>query len=204
MNEERLNGESSLQIIQEMLSATKREEVKGLRAHFLIWGIACIVIGLATYLTTSILQEPLWNLLWFSLFFVPIIPAASHISKPAHSVTFLEESVRKVLNTLGTLFVALTLGFAAASLFTQVLDFRLMLPLAVLFTSFSSMQVWSMVRRRGHVVLSAVLLFLGAVLFAHIFTTNSYSPIHNLVGGALLGANFLIPGLLYRPKGGVK
>lgn len=203
MNDEKLTGQSSLQIIEQMLNATKREDVKGLSTHFAIWGIACFVVGLVTYLVTSMLDQPLWNLLWFLLFLVPQIQRLITPIEEGHAITFLEEGVRHVFSSLGALFVALTLGIIAASVFTQVIDFSVMLPLAVLFTSFTSMQVWGMVRRKGYAAWALLLLFLGVVLFCHISQVG-FQPIHDLLGGILFGLNFLIPALFYRHKGSAK
>lgn len=197
MNEEKLNGQSSLQLIEQMLNATKKEEIQGLKTHFAIWGVACLVIGLATYLTTSTLGNQLWNLLWFALFLVPMISALIIPRQKFHSVTFLEEAVSTVLNSLRFLFIALVVGIIVASLLTHVIDFSLMLPLAVLFCSFSSLQVWSMVRRKSYAATSFVWILLGAVLLSHILVVG-VEPIHNLCGGILLALNFLIPALCYK------
>lgn len=201
MEEKRINERESLQTIEQMLQATKSDDVSGIRTSFRVWGSACILMGLITYFATTYLTSPWWNTLWFLLFLVPLIPAARGKDRGDHVTTYLEESVSKVLGTMGFLFAAISIAFFIVIFTKRVSHFQLMAPLAVIFVSYTAMQVWSLVKHKGYFLFSFVILIVGVLdLSKIVIDLPSYAPIDHLSTGVLLGLLFVVPGSYYNRR----
>lgn len=201
MEEKRINERESLQTIEEMLQATKSDDVRGIRASFRIWGSACILLGLATFIATSYFASPWWNTLWFLLFLVPLIPAARGKSRMTHVTTYLEESVSKVLGTMLYFFAITSTAFIIVMISKGVSHFQLMAPLSVIIASYTAMQIWSMAKQRGYFIFSLTILIIGVFNLSNVvLDLPSYSPIHHLLTGALLGLLFVVPGSFYNKR----
>lgn len=198
MEEKKMNGQESLQMIEQMLQATKSDDVRGIRASFRVWGSACFLLGVVAFFTTTYLTNPWWNTLWFLLFLVPLIPASHGRRRGDHVTTYLEESVSKVLGTMGVLFVVVCIALFIVAFAKGTSLFQLMAPLAVIFVSYTSMQVWRLAKQKGYFAFSLVILLLGMFLLCKIvLALPFFTPFDHLATGVLLGLLFLVPGNCY-------
>lgn len=194
MEEKKMNEMESLETITKMLQATKGEDMRSIVIRFRVWGTACLLVGLLAFLATTYLTSPWWHTMWFSLFFVPLIPGARGVH-PGHQVTtFLDESIAKVLGATGTYFAVACVAIITFGLTTGNWMSQLLAPLAVVILSFNLMQVWALTKRRGFYLFSLVLLFAGMLMLCRVVLhLPLFTPLDHLCTGILLGLLFLVP-----------
>ncbi len=184
----------SLETITKMLQATTGNDMRSIVISFRVWGTACLLIGLLTFLATTYLRSPWWHTLWFTLFLLPLIPSARGKHDGHRVTTFLDESVSKVLSNACTFFAVTTIAIVIFGLSASKWTFQIMSPLAVMIMSYSLMQVWSLIKQRGFYIFSLVILLAGVLLLCHIVSDLPvYTPLDHLYTGVLLGLLFLVP-----------
>lgn len=196
-----MTEQDSLRTIEEMMRATESKEISGLRASFNLWGAACILLGLLAYGATTYFSNPWWNCLWFLLLLVKLLPASKGRSQHNHVTTYIDDAVSNLFKSLGALFLILSIVFTIVLVVKGVILFQLMAPLAVVFTGYTSMQVWSIAKKRAYFVLSIAVLVLGVFgLSMVVIDLPYYRPLYNIIFGVLFGVLFLIPGSYYNRR----
>lgn len=205
MDDKKMNEHESLKTIEQMLQATKSDDVRGIRASFRVWGSACLLLGLGAFFATTYFTSPWWNMLWFLLFLLLLIPAARGKGNSEHVTTYLEESVSKVLGAMGFCFAAISVAFFITLFAKGECHFQLMAPLSVIIVAYTSMQVWSLAKKKGYFIFSMVILIAGILLMSKVvLSLPHFSPVLHLSTGVLLGLLFLVPGSYYNRRKGRK
>lgn len=202
MEEKKMNEMESLETITKMLQATKGEDMRSIVIRFRVWGTACLLVGLLAFFATTYLISPWWHTMWFSMFLVPLIPAARGEHEGHRVTTFLDESIQKVLGATGTYFAVASVAIIIFGLSTGNWMFQLLAPLAVVVLSFNLMQVWALTKRRGFYLFSLVMLLAGMLMLCRVVLhLPLFTPLDHLCTGILLGLLFLVPANVNsRPK----
>lgn len=72
MEEKNLNSKESLDLIAQMIQATKSKLEKGGSVYILVWGYISLLTTIAVYAALTLTHDPHYNWLWFA---IPVIGA---------------------------------------------------------------------------------------------------------------------------------
>lgn len=194
MEEKRFGERESLQTIEQMLRYTMAGDTKQVRKSFTLWGIACILVGLLTYLVTSNLESDWWHATWMLLLLVPLIPATRSRSSKGEAVSHIDQSIKRLFIALGAIMYAFIAVFTFVMVTKEVNLFAFMAPLAILMTSYTSLQVWTLLGNRLNQFLSLVIL-LGATYFLCVVFIELplFKSVWHLFLGIAFGVLYLLP-----------
>jgi len=102
MEEKNLNSKESLELIAQMIQATKSKLKKGGSIYFLVWGYVALLTTIAVYTALTLSHNQIYNWIWFAIPLIGI-PLMSIIQRktPRHAFTFIERVIGYVWMVIG-------------------------------------------------------------------------------------------------------
>ena len=101
MEEKKLTGAESLELISRMIETTKKRMEVGSGNKFLLYGYSAVALSVAVFLLVRFTGDPRWNFAWFLMFIPGMVDAAASRKRRPAVVTYMDgvlDSGRPVLS----------------------------------------------------------------------------------------------------------
>ena len=167
MEERKFTEKESLELISQMISASRQRLQKGSGNPFLYYGYTSIAISAATFLLTRFSGSWAWNLLW------------------------MLTNTWKVVLMLMVLSLAVILGSGFGS---GTINLMLMLPLALIFVCTGTLITGLTIGEGSIVGMTTIAFVMPILLLAGMVSGDDYLPVWNLAGGFSFLFSLVIPG----------
>ena len=145
MEEKKLTGAESLELISRMIETTKKRMEVGSGNKFLLYGYSAVALSVAVFLLVRFTGDPRWNFAWFLMFIPGMVDAAASRKRRPAVVTYMDGVLSGMWWIVGALFFLTVIVLCAMAFVYSVADFSLMLPLGLLYAC-SRNRGWSVCR----------------------------------------------------------
>lgn len=200
MEEKKFIEKESLELISQMIQATRKNLVKGQGNYFIIYGYTAAILSIIIYTLLCITHTPWWWAGWFLMFLPVIVLAFKGKRNSPTVVTYTDSMVNKVWQVVGTLFSLTVLVMLALSLLVGKCDFMLMLPLCLLYASIGT-AITGLVIREKCLSYTPFAGFVFAIYMLMNYTINNSIDIRwNLYFGLSFIIMMIIPGHVLNNK----
>lgn len=200
METTKFTEKESLELITNMINATKKNMSVGSGNIFLSYGYFTTILAFVLFLLVYFTGNLVWNAGWFLMFVFWGIMSFVMKKEKNNVVTYIDKAITQVWQVTGWLFL-LTFGvLIAVGLVYRQINFSYMLPLSLLYCSIASSITGVVIKERWTTVLPligvAVALFL---LFAYPLD-RSLVKYWNLLFGCSIILIMIIPGYILNRK----
>lgn len=200
MEEKKFTEKESLELISQMIQATRKNLVKGQGNYFIIYGYTAAILSIIIYTLLCMTHTPWWWAGWFLMFLPVIILLLKGKRNSPTVVTYTDSMVNKVWQVVGTLFSLTVLVMLALSLLVGKCDFMLMLPLCLLYASIGT-AITGLVIREKCLFYTPFAGFVFAIYMLMNYTINNSIDIRwNLYFGLSFVIMMIIPGHVLNNK----
>ena len=200
MEEKKFTEKESLELISQMIQATRKNLVKGQGNYFIIYGYTAAILSIIIYTLLYMTHTPWWWAGWFLMFLPVIILLLKGKRNSPTVVTYTDSMVNKVWQVVGTLFSLTVLVMLALSLLVGKCDFMLMLPLCLLYASIGT-AITGLVIREKCLSYTPFAGFVFAIYMLMNYTINNSIDIRwNLYFGLSFVIMMIIPGHVLNNK----
>ena len=138
MEEKKLTGAESLELISRMIETTKKRMEVGSGNKFLLYGYSAVALSVAVFLLIRFTGDPRWNFAWFLMFIPGMVDAAASRKRRPAVVTYMDGVLSGMWRIVGALFFLTVIVLCAMAFVYGVADFSLMLPLGLLYACFGT------------------------------------------------------------------
>ena len=138
MEEKKLTGAESLELISRMIETTKKRMEVGSGNKFLLYGYSAVALSVAVFLLVRFTGDPRWNFAWFLMFIPGMVDAAASRKRRPAVVTYMDGVLSGMWRIVGALFFLTVIVLCAMAFVYGVADFSLMLPLGLLYACFGT------------------------------------------------------------------
>ncbi len=104
MEEKKFIEKESLELISQMIQATRKNLVKGQGNYFIIYGYTAAILSIIIYTLLCITHTPWWWAGWFLMSLPVIILSFKEKRNTPTVITYTNSMVNKVWQVVGTLF----------------------------------------------------------------------------------------------------
>lgn len=104
MEEKKFIEKESLELISQMIQATRKNLVKGQGNYFIIYGYTAAILSIIIYTLLCITHTPWWWAGWILMFLPVIILSFKEKRNTPTVITYTNSMVNKVWQVVGTLF----------------------------------------------------------------------------------------------------
>ncbi len=199
MQEKKFTEKESLELISQMIQATKKNITKGQGNYFIIYGYTAAFLSVMIYTLLYITHNPWWSVCWFFMFLPVIILTFKKMKNVPTVITYTDSMVNKVWQVMGTLFFLTVLVMLFLDLIIGQCDFTLILPLCLLYASIGT-AITGLVIRESYLVYTP---FVGFVFAIYMLTTHANygaNMLWNLYFGLSFVIMMIIPGHILNNK----
>ena len=200
MEEKKFTEKESLELISQMIQATRKNLVKGQGNYFIIYGYTAAILSIIIYTLLCMTHTPWWWAGWFLMFLPVIILSFKEKRNTPTVITYTDSMVNKVWQVVGTLFSLTVLVMQALSFIVGRCDFTLMLPLCLLYASIGT-AITGLVIREKCLLYTPLVGFVLAIYMLMSYTINNSAAIlWNLYFGLSFVVMMIIPGHILNNK----
>ena len=194
MEERKFTEKESLELISQMISASRQRLQKGSGNPFLYYGYTSIAISAATFLLTRFSGSWAWNLLWMLMFIPAIVLWVKDRDSKPEVTSYIDRMLTntwKVVLMLMVLSLAVILGSGFGS---GTINLMLMLPLALIFVCTGTLITGLTIGEGGIVGMTTIAFVMPVLLLSAMVAGDQYLPVWNLAGGFSFLFSLVIPG----------
>ena len=194
MEERKFTEKESLELISQMISASRQRLQKGSGNPFLYYGYTSIAISAATFLLTRFSGSWAWNLLWMLMFIPAIVLWVKDRDSKPEVTSYIERMLTntwKVVLMLMVLSLAVILGSGFGS---GTINLMLMLPLALIFVCTGTLITGLTIGEGSIVGMTTIAFVMPVLLLSGMVSGDGYLPVWNLAGGFSFLFSLVIPG----------
>lgn len=189
MEEKKLTGEESLELIARMIQSTKRNMEVGRGNRFLIYGYTAVGLSVAIYLLVRFTGSYAWNMAWFLMFIPAVITGIVGRRKRTAAVTYTDKILNGIWQLVLGLFILTVIAIAVISLaLFGGIAFSLMFPLSLLYVGIGTAVTGIIVREPYLVYMPAV----GFVIAIYMVLSYTFGSGPQMVWNLWFGLSFLI------------
>lgn len=200
MEEKKFTEKESLELISQMIQATRKNLVKGQGNYFIIYGYTAAILSIIIYTLLYMTHTPWWWAGWFLMFLPVIILSFKEKRNTPTVITYTDSMVNKVWQVMGTSFSLTMLVILALSFIVGKCDFILMLPLCLLYASIGT-AITGLVIREKCLLYTPLVGFVLAIYMLMSYTINNSAAIlWNLYFGLSFVVMMIIPGHILNNK----
>lgn len=133
MEDKKINGMESLELISQMILKTKATTVtkKDYNA-FLLYGYAAVLVSAVTWMLIRWSGQMEFMFVWFAMFIPYLVTLFGKRSAPQVK-TYLEGMIESVWRIIGSMFGLTVLVMVAVGFMTGTVNFSLMMPLSIIY-----------------------------------------------------------------------
>ncbi len=194
MEERKFTEKESLELISQMISASRQRLQKGSGNPFLYYGYTSIAISAATFLLTRFSGSLAWNLLWMLMFIPAIVLWVKDRDSKPEVTSYIDRMLTntwKVVLMLMVLSLAVILGSGFGS---GTINLMLMLPLALIFVCTGTLITGLTIGEGSIVGMTTIAFVMPVLLLSGMVSGDGYLPVWNLAGGFSFLFSLVIPG----------
>ena len=194
MEERKFTEKESLELISQMISASRQKLQKGSGNPFLYYGYTSIAISAATFLLTRFSGSWAWNLLWMLMFIPAIVLWVKDRDSKPEVTSYIDRMLTntwKVVLMLMVLSLAVILGSGFGS---GTINLMLMLPLALIFVCTGTLITGLTIGEGSIVGMTTIAFVMPVLLLSGMVSGDGYLPVWNLAGGFSFLFSLVIPG----------
>ncbi len=194
MEERKFTEKESLELISQMISASRQRLQKGSGNPFLYYGYTSIAISAATFLLTRFSGSWAWNLLWMLMFIPAIVLWVKDRDSKPEVTSYIDRMLTntwKVVLMLMVLSLAVILGSGFGS---GTINLMLMLPLALIFVCTGTLITGLTIGEGSIVGMTTIAFVMPVLLLSGMVSGDGYLPVWNLAGGFSFLFSLVIPG----------
>ncbi len=200
MEEKKFTEKESLELISQMIQATRKNLVKGQGNYFIIYGYTAAILSIIIYTLLYMTHTPWWWAGWFLMFLPVIILSFKEKRNTPTVITYTDSMVNKVWQVMGASFSLTMLVILALSFIVGKCDFILMLPLCLLYASIGT-AITGLVIREKCLLYPPLVGFVLAIYMLMSYTINNSAAIlWNLYFGLSFVVMMIIPGHILNNK----
>ena len=194
MEERKFTEKESLELISQMISASRQRLQKGSGNPFLYYGYTSIAISAATFLLGALGGSWAWNLLWMLMFIPAIVLWVKDRDSKPEVTSYIDRMLTntwKVVLMLMVLSLAVILGSGFGN---GTINLMLMLPLALIFVCTGTLITGLTIGEGSIVGMTTIAFVMPILLLAGMVSGDDYLPVWNLAGGFSFLFSLVIPG----------
>ena len=194
MEERKFTEKESLELISQMISASRQRLQKGSGNPFLYYGYTSIAISAATFLLTRFSGSWAWNLLWMLMFIPAIVLWVKDRDSKPEVTSYID---RMLTNTWKVVLMLMVLSLAVilcSGFGSGTINLMLMLPLALIFVCTGTLITGLTIGEGGIVGMTTIAFVMPVLLLSAMVAGDQYLPIWNLAGGFSFLFSLVIPG----------
>ena len=200
MEEKKFTEKESLELISQMIQATRKNLVKGQGNYFIIYGYTAAILSIIIYTLLCMTHTPWWWAGWFLMFLPVIILSFKEKRNTPTVITYTDSMVNKVWQVMGASFSLTMLVILALSFIVGKCDFMLMLPLCLLYTSIGTAITCLVIREKCLLYTPLVGFVLAIYMLMSYTINNSAAILWNLYFGLSFVVMMIIPGHILNNK----
>ena len=200
MEEKKFTEKESLELISQMMQATRKNLVKGQGNYFIIYGYTAAILSIIIYTLLCMTHTPWWWAGWFLMFLPVIILSFKEKRNTPTVITYTDSMVNKVWQVMGASFSLTMLVILALSFIVGKCDFMLMLPLCLLYTSIGTVITGLVIREKCLLYTPLVGFVLAIYMLMSYTINNSAAILWNLYFGLSFVVMMIIPGHILNNK----
>ena len=200
MEEKKFTEKESLELISQMIQATRKNLVKGQGNYFIIYGYTAAILSIIIYTLLCMTHTPWWWAGWFLMFLPVIILSFKEKRNTPTVITYTDSMVNKVWQVMGASFSLTMLVILALSFIVGKCDFMLMLPLCLLYTSIGTAITVLVIREKCLLYTPLVGFVLAIYMLMSYTINNSAAILWNLYFGLSFVVMMIIPGHILNNK----
>ena len=122
MEEKKLTGAESLELISRMIETTKKRMEVGSGNKFLLYGYSAVALSVAVFLLVRFTGDPRWNFAWFLMFIPGMVDAAASRKRRPAVVTYMDGVLSGMWRIVGALFFLTVIVLCAMAFVYGVAD----------------------------------------------------------------------------------
>ena len=194
MEERKFTEKESIELISQMISASRQRLQKGSGNPFLCYGYTSVAISAATFLLGALGESWAWNLLWMLMFIPAIVLWVKDRDSKPEVTSYIDRMLTntwKVVLMLMVLSLAVILGSGFGS---GTINLMLMLPLALIFVCTGTLITGLTIGEGSIVGMTTIAFVMPILLLAGMVSGDDYLPVWNLAGGFSFLFSLVIPG----------
>ena len=194
MEERKFTEKESLELISQMISASRQRLQKGSGNPFLCYGYTSVAISAATFLLGALGESWAWNLLWMLMFIPAIVLWVKDRDSKPEVTSYIDRMLTntwKVVLMLMVLSLAVILGSGFGS---GTINLMLMLPLALIFVCTGTLITGLTIGEGSIVGMTTIAFVMPVLLLSGMVSGDGYLPVWNLAGGFSFLFSLVIPG----------
>lgn len=183
MEERKFTEKESLELISQMISASRQRLQKGSGNPFLCYGYSSLAISVATFLITRFSGNYVWNLLWIK----------DRGEKP-ETTSYIDRMLTNTWKVVLMLMVLSLVVIVCSGLGDGTINMMLMLPLALIFVCTGTLITGLTIGEGGIVGMTTIAFVMPVLLLSAMVAGDQYLPVWNLAGGFSFLFSLVIPG----------
>ena len=194
MEERKFTEKESLELISQMISASRQRLQKGSGNPFLYYGYTSIAISAATFLLTRFSGSWAWNLLWMLMFIPAIVLWVKDRDSKPEVTSYID---RMLTNTWKGVLMLMVLSLAVilgSGFGSGTINLMLMLPLALIFVCTGTLITGLTIGEGSIVGMTTIAFVMPVLLLSGMVSGDGYLPVWNLAGGFSFLFSLVIPG----------
>lgn len=200
MEERKFTEKESLELISQMISASRQRLQKGSGNPFLHYGYPSLAISVATFLITKFSGDYVWNMLWILMFIPAIVLWVKDRGEKPETTSYIDRMLTNTWKVVLMLMVLSLTVTVCSGLGTGVINLQLMLPLALIFVCTGTLITGLTTGEGGIVGMATIAFVMPVLLLSSMVTGDRYMPVWNLAGGFSFLFSLVIPGHIINRK----
>lgn len=194
MEERKFTEKESLELISQMISASRQRLQKGSGNPFLYYGYPSLSISVATFLITKFSGDYVWNMLWILMFIPAIVLWVKDRGEKPETTSYIDRMLTNTWKVVLMLMVLSLTVTVCSGLGTGVINLQLMLPLALIFVCTGTLITGLTTGEGGIVGMATIAFVMPVLLLSSMVAGDQYLPVWNLAGGFSFLFSLVIPG----------
>lgn len=200
MEERKFTEKESLELISQMISASRQRLQKGSGNPFLYYGYPSLSISVATFLITKFSGDYVWNMLWILMFIPAIVLWVKDRGEKPETTSYIDRMLTNTWKVVLMLMVLSLTVTVCSGLGTGVINLQLMLPLALIFVCTGTLITGLTTGEGGIVGMATIAFVMPVLLLSSMVAGDRYMPVWNLAGGFSFLFSLVIPGHIINRK----
>lgn len=194
MEERKFTEKESLELISQMISASRQRLQKGSGNPFLCYGYSSLAISVATFLITRFSGNYVWNLLWILMFVPAIVLWIKDRGEKPETTSYIDRMLTNTWKVVLMLMVLSLVVIVCSGLGDGTINMMLMLPLALIFVCTGTLITGLTIGEGGIVGMATIAFVMPVLLLSAMVAGDQYLPVWNLAGGFSFLLSLVIPG----------
>ena len=194
MEERKFTEKESLELISQMISASRQRLQKGSGNPFLCYGYTSLAISVATFLISRFSGNYVWNLLWILMFIPAIVLWIKDRGEKPETTSYIDRMLTNTWKVVLMLMVMSLVVIVCSGLGAGVVNMMLMLPLALIFVCTGTLITGLTIGEGSIVGMTTIAFVMPVLLLSAMVAGDQFLPVWNLAGGFSFLVSLVIPG----------